>query len=180
MPLHSHLVLPACFILGLAACGEENPQGAASPNQTGTDQTDIDMIDPDELPEDRAPDDVALFAAWLEEGAYKRWDCQAEPHPAVAPSPHGDNRICQNQIVTDASNETADFPVGATLVKEVYRDGKLDLLAVETRIESGDPAQSWLYFEARGDEVLFAGLGIAVCADCHANAERDYVWSLVK
>lgn len=166
------VMISACSLL---ACGDDSAEADKS-----MPQEELDVADSGTLPTDRAPDDVTLFNAWLSEGVYLDWDCQAEPHAALPPSPHGDNRICQNALVTNALAGSGEFPVGATLVKEVYRDGKLDVIAVETRIAMGDPKTSWLYYEARDDEELFSGVGIDVCTGCHAGAPRDYVWSVVE
>lgn len=133
-------------------------------------------ISPDQLP----PEDDALLPAWLDARSWESWDCQVEPHPAVGPSPHGMNRICQNVLVEGALGGSGDWPVGATLVKENFDDsGTLAAVFLETRRRAGPGRDAWYYLRRDalgGADVVNAGF----CFDCHAGAPRDFVWSTVE
>ena len=52
---------------------------------------------------------------WLARGFYTSWHCEPERHAARAPSPHGTNRICNNDAIHDAKGDL--FPEGAASVK---------------------------------------------------------------
>ena len=133
-----------------------------------------------EPPSDRAPASAAELGPWLDAAHYLDFDCEPAPHAAGDGSPHGDNRICQNNLVTDALQLRGDFPLGATLVKEQYTaSGALAALSVETRINDAPGASGWLYYRRQGDKVTHSGVGEPFCTGCHANAPRDFVWATV-
>lgn len=120
-----------------------------------------------------------MLDEWLAARSWETWDCEAAPHPATEPSPHGMNRICQNRLVTACLDDDRRFPVGATLVKESYdASGELFALFVETRISEDEGPDGW-YFVRR--EVASGAVvdNAPFCASCHATSPRDFVWSTV-
>jgi hypothetical protein len=165
---------PLVIAVGLVACGDEK----RGPINLG----DADLLDDGGgLENDRAPADSSLIKAWLQSAVYTEWKCQLEPHSAVGVSPHGRNRICQNELVTDALEGAASgpFPAGATLVKEIYEGDTLSGLAVEVRANDGPGEDAWFFYELLGSSEIANGIGESPCVGCHDGAPRDFVWSTV-
>ena len=101
----------------------------------------------------------------------------------AVPSPHGFFRLRFNtnaQAVLDSANELpvgSSFPTGSILVKEVIKNGTLDLLIVMKKNPTGPEAASgWQWAEYRTDgsvEYSLAKNGDA-CISCHsAGTNRD-------
>jgi hypothetical protein len=149
-------------LLGLAACAD-------APKSLGDDLSDR------QLPP-RGSHDLSI---WLEAGHYNEWHCEASVHPAAPESPHGPNRICNNDALHEAIDEEGDWPVGAAAVKEVFKGSTLDFYAVSRRVESTPGAEGWYWYEGIGDEVYSDGQDIESCVGCHAGAARDFVFVVV-
>jgi hypothetical protein len=66
------------------------------------------------------PQGADAVEAWLSEGSYKDWHCEDKLHASRAPSPHGFNRICSNDLISSHATGNADWPKGAAAVKELY------------------------------------------------------------
>ncbi len=128
--------------------------------------------------------------AWLAKGDYKSWHCEAAPHDARSPSPHGKNRICSNDA--SSTHGTGEYPVGAANVKELYDEAGTSIIgyAIETHVSAGATGASWYWYERNpavkapakdGSEGLVAnGLGVNaktpevdVCVGCHGGAGSD-------
>src|SRR5258708_7175095 len=62
----------------------------------------------------------AATAAWLEDGAYRSWTCESRVHEGRSPSPHGFNRICSNDVISQRATAGGEWPLGAAAVKETY------------------------------------------------------------
>lgn len=149
------------LVLLLSACSGDDDAGTAMP---GTDQ--------------RPPSDPMMIGAWIDGGAYLRWDCEPARHPAATPSPHGDNRICWNTTVTEARGGSGMWPAGATAVKEQYDGaGVLGSISLTTRTTDAESPAAWFYWRRAGGVVSHATAGEAFCSGCHADAPRDFVWS---
>lgn len=132
--------------------------------------------------QEQIPDSVPDYAAWLAAKKYNAWDCQAESHPAVGVSPHQQNRICQNTLITQTLNGSGKFPVGATLVKETYdAAGQLAAFFVSKRVNDSEGTAGWLYYRQGIDgTVTHNAVNQAFCAGCHSGAPRDAVFSTVQ
>jgi len=130
--------------------------------------------------------------AWLREGAYKKWHCEAQVHGPRSPSLHGLARICTNDALAAAVGSEGEWPVGAAAVEELYHLATDDspvgyAVALKTEPESAagsgwywyqrtQPAVSRLPHDDRG--LVADGLGAegparAVCVGCHASAGTD-------
>jgi hypothetical protein len=129
--------------------------------------------DPQLPPQGHAP-----LKAWLVEGHYQAWTCEAAAHPARPPGAHGMNRICNNGVLSASVNGT--YPVGAASVKELYQNGRVTGFAVGVKLAEGDAASSWYWYEAYGDSVIADGVNRGICVNCHAGAARDYVFTHVR
>lgn len=167
------LTLLAVAALCLAACGDDK----RGPLDLG-DAASFD--DGGDFAADRAPADEAKIRAWLAARVYLDWTCQPAPHAPVGNSPHGANRICQNDLVTDALGGSGNFPEGATLVKELYSGDEVTGLAVEVRANEGPGEDAWFFYEILGDNEVANGIGESPCVGCHQAAPRDFVWSTVE
>lgn len=125
--------------------------------------------------------------AWLAEGHYLSWTCEADPHPAsIAVSPHGMQRICSNDVMS--AHGDGEYPVGASAVKELtLDDGTIFGYAVSLHYQAGTGGDSWYWYEqvsadhpAPHDEngVVADGIGssgpaLDICVSCHSAAGVD-------
>src|SRR5262249_14301395 len=114
---------------------------------------------------------------WLAGGEYKRWHCEPAAHEARPPSPHGMNRICSNDLLSQAG--AGEYPVGAASVKELYGgDGHLSGYAVARHTKAGAGGDAWYWYERMGSTVVADGAGDAgpskmICVACHGAAGSD-------
>ena len=125
--------------------------------------------------------------AWLAEGHYLMWTCEADPHAAsIAVSPHGMQRICSNDLM--AAHGDGEYPVGAAAVKELtLDDGTLFGYAVSLHHQAGTGGDSWYWYEqvsadhpaphdANGvvaDGIGSSGPALDICVGCHMAAGLD-------
>lgn len=115
--------------------------------------------------------------AWIDAGYYKAWRCEPAPHPQRSPSPHGVNRICNNELLTAAGD--GPFPVGAAAVKEIFARERIAAYAVARKLTAGDGGDRWYWFEGSEDSVGASGQGLGGCTGCHELAARDFVFTVV-
>lgn len=128
------------------------------------------------------PQGEAAVEAWLETGEYKDWQCEPDVHENRAPSPHGFNRICSNDAISEHADEGSDWPKGAAAVKELYASADADkpigyALYLKTAADSGD-GSSWYWYERTAGGVVADGLGSGqrentTCVGCHRAAGSD-------
>ena len=132
----------------------------------------------------------AAARAWLAAGAWRRWRCETSTHPATGLSPHGNHRICNNDVLVGAP-AGAPWPVGAASVKELHdpRDpSQIVGHAYYLKVAEGTDGSNWFWFESvrpgfaldppaptdpdgtvavgRGDR----GAARAICVGCHARS----------
>ena len=171
------------WLLGLGlsalafACGSDDSDPASmTPSQEMAAHAPTDH---DQTP----PTEVAALEAWLAKGAYKEWQCEPEVHRSRSPSPHGYNRICSNEAISEHIEGDAPWPRGAAAVKELY-DGldrttpKGYAVYVKTEADSADGA-NWYWYERTERGVVVDGLGgqnpaKSNCVGCHAGAGADH------
>lgn len=129
--------------------------------------------------------------AWLATGAYRDWNCEESIHEARSPSPHGFNRICSNDLITDAATGTAAWPAGAAAVKELYDSATATTpigyaVYLKTDPDSAGGA-NWYWYEVvpldhpaphDANGVVADGLGDtgpaqSICVGCHVAAGTD-------
>lgn len=178
-------------LLAVAACGTPAPMSPADMAVT-TDLaaaadlavggsadmaklTDGMSVDPQRPPTTSAKD----LEDWLATGAYKAWACEKDAHPARPGSAHAANRICSNDSLSNSAS--GEYPVGAASVKELFNGaGALIGYAVGVRLKTGATDDAWFWYERVGGSVYGPGAGVAICANCHKNAPRDYIYTQVK
>ena len=156
-----HSIYRAAFVCVLAACAD------AGPDSFGDDLTDP------QLPA-RGTSDAP---AWLAAGYYRQWRCEPTPHPARAPSPHGKNRICNNDALH--ATTSGDFPAGAASVKEIYDGDAIVTYAIARKLTDGPGGDAWYWYEGNPDKTYANGEGAGNCTGCHARAARDFVFTVV-
>lgn len=166
-----------CFaFLSLGACSStEDPGGGVVPGAKPANA---------QLP----PTGAEAVGAWLAKGEYKSWNCEATPHEARSPSPHGTNRICSNELLS--AHGAGEFPVDAAAVKEIYESGNVTGYAVYRKVTSGG-GDAWYWYESLDGRIVADGVGTTgkpkdVCASCHSTAGtdghtgHDYVFTQVR
>jgi hypothetical protein len=134
--------------------------------------------------------------SWIAEGSYKAWKCETVVHPQMGVSPHGQNRICANELTAAYSRSgTSERPAGSAAVKELLDDSSNLVgyaVSVKTKATS-DGGASWYWYErvpldspaphdAKG--VVADGLGTegtakSICVGCHAAAGSDATHSVL-
>lgn len=150
------------LVLGVAACTD-------GPDTLGDDPTSRQI----------PPRGSVDIATWLAAGYYKDWHCEPEVHLARPGSPHGANRICNNELLHDARDDEGTWPLGAASVKEVVRESSIVVYAVYRKVEDAPGGDSWYWYEGLDDHVAANGQGDAGCTGCHSAAERDFVFTVV-
>jgi hypothetical protein len=165
------------IVMCLAACGSDaNMMEGASPSA---------------LSNQTPPQGAEAVEQWLASGAYKDWQCEDKPHASRAPSPHGYNRICSNDVIASKANAKGDWPQGAAAVKELYASADDSepmgySVYLKTKSDSAKGA-NWYWYErlpastaasAKVDAVVADGLGDSggakdICVACHAAAGSD-------
>jgi len=158
--------LAAGLFVALAACGGSGDDG--------TDPT----TDPQ-----RPPQGAALVTPWLDAAYYQAWNCEAAPHAAREPSPHGTNRICNNDVLAAAA-DSSSYPVGSASVKELYEGEAIVGYAVYRKLAEGTDGSNWYWYETMGGTAVADGTGDngpakEICVGCHSHAPTDFVFTLV-
>lgn len=142
--------------------------------------SDASKTDDPQLPPDNGTD----VMQWLSRGLYKSWRCEPAGHAARAPSPHGRNRICNNDAIKDAPT-SGTYPVGAASAKELLDDSDAIIgYAVYRKLADGTDGANWYWFEIVNGSTTADGDGTdgspkTVCVDCHSHAPRDFVFTAV-
>lgn len=119
---------------------------------------------------------AAAVDAWLAQGFYTMWHCETSPHPSRSPSPHGQNRICSNELLSGGG--AGEFPVDSSAVKELIDGGNVIGHAVYRHVRSGTTGDTWFWYEKINDSVGAIGLGDTgtphdSCVNCHKGAGSD-------
>jgi hypothetical protein len=139
--------------------------------------------------------------AWLSAGLYKTWKSEAAVHASRSPSPHGQNRIFSNTLLSTAG--AGEYPVGAASVKELYNDAgtQLNGYAVFLHTKAGKTGDTWYFYErvpldhpaphdtygVVADGAGGSGPANTICVGCHqaagsdaAHSGHDFVYTQVK
>jgi hypothetical protein len=143
--------------------------GCADP---GASSFDDNLTDP-QVP----PRGSADLPQWIAAGHYQTWHCEPAPHPGRSSSPHGTNRICNNDALHAAAG--GGFPVGAASVKEIFDGSRITAYAVSRKLTAGDGGDRWYWFEGSEGDVSANGQGLGGCTGCHQHADRDFVFTVV-
>lgn len=170
-------IIESALVIGtLAAVG-----CSSTSTSTSTSTTPGDMQTP-------VTGTAADIDAWIATGDYKAWHCEAAPHAARSPSPHGGNRICSNDLLS--AHGAGEYPVGAASVKELYDTANTKIVgyAMARKMSAGG-GDTWYWYEVNGG-VVANGLGVtgtsagSICVGCHSKAEmhagHDLVYTQVK
>ena len=156
-----HSIHETVFVCMLAACADPGPDSFGD-----------ELTDP-QLPARGTAD----APAWLAAGHYRQWRCEPTPHAARAPSPHGKNRICNNDALHAAAGD--NFPTGAASVKEIYDGDAIKTYAIARKLTDEPDGDAWYWYEGNPDKTYANGEGAGNCTGCHAGAPRDFVFTVV-
>lgn len=163
---HISLVVTArvltTVVLAAAACTDPGPES-----------TGDDLTNPQVPP--RGTTDVQN---WLAAGYYQAWHCEAASHVGRAPSPHGENRICNNDALHAAASG-GTFPVGAAAVKEIFNSGEVTAYAVSRKMTEGAGGDRWYWYEGGPEKIYANSEGAGNCTKCHVQAAHDFVFTVV-
>ena len=179
MRFHGHA--PSVFAAALLACGGCGDSPGAAPADRGAAAPDEKQL---------PPTGEAALDAWLARGLHRAWHCEPAMHAARAPSPHGMNRICSNDLLSGWSG-AGPFPVFAASVKELGDEsGALRGYAVSRHAAAGAGGETWYWFEKDRGALFADGLGDAgapraICVSCHQGAGpprtgHDFVYTQVR
>ena len=179
------LTLAASAALLSSACSNDDSAPGDTPDAGGGGVAPVSQTPPTGATE---------VESWLQTGAYKEWSCESEVHASRAPSPHGFNRICSNDVISAMASATAGWPVGAAAVKELYAS-LTDTTPVGYAVYRKDQADSaggasWYWYERvpvdttgvphDDSGVVADGFGTAdggppttICVGCHTGAGSD-------
>ena len=125
--------------------------------------------------QDIPPTKKKQLLRWLKAGNYREtYSAESEVHESTGP--HGGNvRTYYNSVlVGDLKDGKTVFSKGAAMVKELYFDGKEEVIGyavmIKVRKNSGNSGQGWLFYESfdgTNKDAIF-GRGLSECADCHS------------
>jgi hypothetical protein len=182
-------LLAAALLPGCDGGKNDDDGGGSTGSPTGdptTDPTDGGGDDPAKVPPVTGKTDVR---AWLAEGHYKSWTCQAGVVDPIPISPHGKQRICINGILKGHGNTAGEFPVDSAAVKELYDAAGAEIVgyAVYRHVTPGAGGETWYWFEEVPDDspaphdadgIVADGLGSSgpakdICVGCHMAAGID-------
>jgi len=177
----------AALLCSLPGCGSDGMDSAS-----GTDGS-LGAPNPAPLTSDaQTPpnSDGKAVEAWLAAGSYLGWSCELQPHAQMKVSPHGQNKICSNELESKfAGAAGSERPVGSAAVKELYDDSAtLVGYAVAVKVKpASDSGAGWYWYErvplsspvphdSKG--VVADGLGSkgaaqTICVGCHGAAALD-------
>ena len=173
----------------LTACGSDSTSSGSTPSASAGDS---------QTPPSTNGTDVE---AWLKAGSYKDWTCETTSHPQIKVSPHGENRICSNDLIANFKGAVTDErPKGSAAVKELYDDSKaLVGYAVSVKLaETSKGGANWYWYERvpldsmaphDADGIVADGIGLTpektadykgkICVACHSGAGADSDMHLV-
>jgi hypothetical protein len=167
------LIFGSIAVLGACSSSSTDTTADAGGTSTGTTSLPVGAQTP---PATNGTD----VEAWLTAGSYKTWHCEAAPHAARSPSPHGTNRICSNDLTSGFSG-TGERPVGSASVKELYDGTGKTIVGYAVYLKTkaaSDGGNTWYWYERVPQSVLADGFGDTtapkqVCVSCHGAAGSD-------
>jgi hypothetical protein len=122
---------------------------------------------------DVPPTGARAILPWLEAGSYENWPAESDVHPSSGP--HGSVRTFVNQTLFDSmAASSMVHPADSAAVKELYSGGTMIGWAVGVRLDDGPGEQAWYWYELLNGSVVADGIGVGLCANCHAGG-TDYV-----
>lgn len=114
----------------------------------------------------------AGIVAFLETDEHETWVKEPAVHRSAGPHDHV--RSYFNDAYAAARRSSMlPMPVGATSVKEIYREGEETPYgyAVSIKTRDGDGADTWTWLESLGlPDVAYFGVANPTCEGCHSGA----------
>lgn len=132
--------------------------------------------------EENAAADAELYNAVKSDNGYTYFQ-NGDLLSGKAPSPHGSFKLRFNATAAAALDTSgylpsgSSFPNGSIIVKDIYKNGALDLIAVMKKDPGNDDAASgWIWSEYEPDGTVFYSISSQgdQCTACHStSANRD-------
>ena len=170
------LAAVAVAMVGIGGCGSSSnsTSGSGGSGAGGSTAAALDL----------PPMGATALEAWLATGTYKTWASEPSVHAARSPSPHGFNRIYSNSVISTNATSTADWPIDAAAVKELYAavtDTTPIGYAVYVKTKAASAAgANWYWYErtavgvaAVADGMGDSGVAMSLCVGCHVAAGSD-------
>lgn len=159
-------------ITACAAAPEDPARGSSSSSGGSSDGgSDDGVLDP--APEVVPQGDTAL-QQWLPRALYRDWPAESAIHPSAGPHGGSVRTFVDPALFESLQAGSAEHPVGASVVKELYSGGAPLGWAVMVKIEPGAGGDAWYWYERSGSSVYADGPGEALCTGCHS-AGVDFV-----
>jgi hypothetical protein len=195
MDFYRYALVFGSVVFVLPGCGSDSmSSGSMTSDTTLGASNPAPLTSDDQTPPSTNGKDVE---AWLATGKYMSWACEMDSHAAMKVSPHGQNKICSNNLVANFSGATgSERPVGSAAVKELYDDAAaLVGYAVYVKVKPTTAGgANWYWYERvpltsaaphNSMGVVADGLGSAgtaqtICVGCHAAAASDDAHSVTK
>ncbi len=167
------ILMLSSLVVATSACGDDapvTPDAMAPGDMTGSGDAQTPAIG------------QAALDAWLAQGFYKTWNCEGAVHAGRSPTPHGFNRICTNDKLSNALPGAAAWPAGAAAVKELYASAAggtpVGYAVYLKRADDSAAGASWYWYEKMNGTVVVDGAGSggdakSVCVGCHMAAGED-------
>jgi hypothetical protein len=171
---HYGLYLTCIFAAASGACSDDDAAPGPAAASTQSLQT--------------PPMGAKALEAWLSKGSYKDWQCEPSVHESRSPSPHGFNRICSNDLVSNHADASDNWLSGAAAVKELFASADASTpigyaVYLKTKADSAAGA-NWYWYErvptdsAPPDGIVADGMGDSgtaksICVGCHVAAGSD-------
>jgi len=172
----------------LGGCGDDEGSGGSGGSGAGGGGGGAGGEAPGEDPQTPPAGPASAVEAWLGNGHYEQWNCEAAVHGPIDISPHGMQRICSNDKVSGHAGP-GEYPVGSAGVKELYDAAGANIVgyAVYVHTKAGTMGDTWYWYEkvpldhpAPHDEngIVADGLGNSgpakdICVSCHSAAGID-------
>jgi hypothetical protein len=175
------VVIIGCVSVLVGACKEDTDTDKGSDGAAASTSASLQM----------PPQGAKAVEAWLKVGSYKDWQCEDSVHASRAPSPHGFNRICSNDLIASKASADGDWAKGAAAVKELYAsatDSDPVGYAVYAKTKSDSAGgDNWYWYERvptdsaaphDANGVVADGMGNSgaakdICVACHVAAGSD-------
>ncbi|MGE0440452.1 MAG: hypothetical protein AB7L66_16005 [Gemmatimonadales bacterium] len=133
-------------------------------------------VEPPPDPPGDVPTAPAELFDWLERGEYRGYARESAAHPSAGPHPVEVLTYLNAPLDSSVRAGRARHPIGATAVKELFRDGTLRGWAVMIKVrEDRTDGRAWYWYEVTGrdpgrrTDPDFAGVGLGSCTGCHSS-----------
>ena len=126
------------------------------------------VVSPGEVPI-AVPTTDGELSQFLHAGSYRSFPGEPAVHPSTGPHGGGVRTYLNPSLQASLVGGSAQHPVGAAAVKELYDDDALIGWAVLVKVqEDGPEDQRYYWFEELNNKVVISGRDKSVCTNCHS------------